>query len=71
MRDARDEVCEAAEVVHSERMVVLWAMHELWFGVLLVSHELKPSPGRRYEGMEGAEVLTRGVASRESMRKPL
>lgn len=52
MREARDEVCEAAEVVHSVRMVVLWAMHELWFGMLLVSHHTKPSPGRG-RGMEG------------------
>jgi hypothetical protein len=29
MRDARLEVWEEAEVVHSERMVVLWAMQEL------------------------------------------
>jgi hypothetical protein len=29
MREARDDVCEDAEVVHSERMVVLCAMHEL------------------------------------------
>lgn len=31
MREARDEVCEEAEVVHSDSMVVLCAMHELQF----------------------------------------
>lgn len=36
MREARDEVCEEAEVVHSVRMVELWAMHALE-GVSLVS----------------------------------
>lgn len=29
MREARDDVCDDAEVVHSARMVVLWAMQEL------------------------------------------
>lgn len=29
IREARLEVCDEAEVVHSERMVVLWAMQEL------------------------------------------
>lgn len=29
MREARDEVCDEAEVVHSARMVVLCAMQEL------------------------------------------
>jgi hypothetical protein len=29
MREAREEVWDEAEVVHSERMVVLWAMQEL------------------------------------------
>jgi len=32
---AREEVWDEAEVVHSERIVVLWAMQELsWFFVL-------------------------------------
>jgi hypothetical protein len=30
MREAREEVCEVAEVVHSVRIVVLWAMQALW-----------------------------------------
>jgi len=30
MSEARDEVCDEAEVVHSLRIVVLCAMHELW-----------------------------------------
>lgn len=29
MMEAREEVCEEAEVVHSARMVLLWAMQEL------------------------------------------
>lgn len=29
MREARDEVCEEAEVVHSLRIVERWAMQEL------------------------------------------
>ena len=29
MREAREEVCDEAEVVHSERMVVLCAIQEL------------------------------------------
>lgn len=29
MREARDEVCDEAEVVHSVRIVVWWAMHAL------------------------------------------
>jgi hypothetical protein len=29
MREASDEVCEEAEVVHSDRIVVSWAMQEL------------------------------------------
>ena len=32
MREASEEVWEEAEVVHSERMVVLWAMQELGNG---------------------------------------
>lgn len=27
--EASDEVCDEAEVVHSDRIVVLWAMQEL------------------------------------------
>lgn len=27
--EARDDVCDDADVVHSERMVELWAMQEL------------------------------------------
>lgn len=30
IRDAREDVCDEAEVVHSDRMVVWCAMHELW-----------------------------------------
>ena len=33
MREAREEVWDDAEVVHSARMVVLWAMQELWAGM--------------------------------------
>ena len=29
IREASEEVCEEAEVVHSARMVLLWAMHAL------------------------------------------
>lgn len=29
IREASDEVCEEAEVVHSARIVLLWAMHAL------------------------------------------
>lgn len=29
MREASEDVCEEAEVVHSVRIVVLWAMQEL------------------------------------------
>jgi hypothetical protein len=29
IREAREEVCEAAEVVDSDRMVLLWAIQEL------------------------------------------
>lgn len=29
MREAREDVCEEAEVVHSDKMVLLCAMHEL------------------------------------------
>lgn len=33
--EAREEVCEEAEVVHSARMVLLWAMQELMVGCML------------------------------------
>jgi hypothetical protein len=29
MREAREEVCEEAEVVHSDRIIVSWAIQEL------------------------------------------
>ena len=30
INEARDDVCDDAEVVHSERIVELWAMQELY-----------------------------------------
>lgn len=42
MREARDEVCEEAEVVHSVRIVVWWAMHALrWVSSCFLEREDK------------------------------
>lgn len=41
--EASDEVCDEAEVVHSDRIVVLWAMQELVM-LLLANTEQSKSP---------------------------
>ena len=64
MTEARDDVCEDADVVHSVKMVLLWAMHELCDGRWLAGF-------RRVRVTRPAQTAqrTRGVESAR-MRMP-
>jgi hypothetical protein len=53
MTDASDDVCDEADVVHSARMVVLCAMHELGGGALALA-ERGRARGRADRGVQGA-----------------